>query len=148
MKLSAANDAYGFSYAEAGGSTATQASVLFDNATVKAMEAGEILKDLHDVTISAGGLTITNDFVVSITNTTLKVTPGMTAITMTGTGTLDLSHATVQFASAPGGAFDFAVAQGGSFTGLPAVARPWKARLMDGGTRCKISKCGLVILVR
>ena len=131
-----------------GGDTVAQASVLFSNATVKVTAAGEILKDLHDVTISAGGLTITNDFAVSITNTTLKVTPGTTAITMTGTGTLDLSNAMVQFASTPSRAFYFAVAQGGTLTGLPTVTRPWKARLTDGGTRCKISKGGLVILVR
>ena len=137
------------------GTTAAQASVLFDNATVVATAAGEILKDLQDVTIGAGGLTVSNDFAVAVTNTTLKVTGGETAITMTGTGSLDLSHATVELSSVPTSAFDFAVANGGEIVGVPSITgasgvsvKGYKARIVDGGTRCRILRPGVMILVK
>ena len=105
-----------------GGTTPEQAKVVFNNATVGATAAGDILKDLHDVMIGTSGLTISNNFAVAITNTTLKVTTGNTAITMTGTGSLDLSHATVELSSAPTGKFTLATATGdGMFSGVPTV---------------------------
>ena len=81
-----------------GGTTREQASVLFDGATIRATAKGDILKDLYDVTIGPGGLTITNNVAVSdlfITNTTITVKPGYnTVITKQGTNTLDIANAT------------------------------------------------------
>ena len=142
-----------------GGGTndAAQATVLFDGATVQTTEAGEILKDLASVMIGAGGLTITNAYAASATNTTFKVAPGMTAITMTGEGTLDLSQATVELASAPRRKFVLATATGsGSFTGVPSVVRAdggtetrrFRARLANGGKDIEILSRGFMILVR
>ena len=138
-----------------GGDTDAQATVTFSNATVKVTAAGEILKDLHDVTISAGGLTITNDFAVSITNTTLKVTPGMTAITMTGSGSLDLSNASVELLSVSAGKFTLAVATGeGTFNGVPGIVRAdgtrvngYKVALSADRKRIEIAPRGFIIIV-
>jgi len=141
-----------------GGSTDAQATVLFDDATVQTTAAGAILKDLASVTIGEGGLTIDNAFAASATNTTFKVAPGMTAITMTGagTGTLDLSQATVELASAPRRKFVLATATGdGTFTGVPSVvradgesAKSYRVKLANGGKAIEILSRGFTILVR
>ena len=139
-----------------GGDTDAQATVTFSNATVKVTAAGEILKDLHDVTISAGGLTITNDFAVSITNTTLKVTPGMTAITMTGSGSLDLSNASVELLSVSAGKFTLAVATGeGTFNGVPGIVHAdgtrvnrYEVALSADRKRIEIAPRGFIIIVK
>ena len=134
----------------------SQATVLFDGATVQTTAAGEILKDLASVMIGADGLTITNAYAASATNTTFKVAPGMTAITMTGAGTLDLSQATVELASAPRRKFVLATATGsGSFTGVPSVVRAdgestknYRVKLANGGKDIEILSRGFTILVR
>ncbi len=141
-----------------GGGTndAAQATVLFDGATVQTTAEGAILKDLASVTIGEGGLTIDNAYEASATNTTFKVAPGMTAITMTGAGTLDLSQATVELASAPSGKFVLATATGsGSFTGVPSVvradgesAKSVRVRLANGGKDIEILFGGFTILIR
>lgn len=141
-----------------GGSTDAQATVLFDGATVQTTAAGAILKDLASVTIGEGGLTIDNAFAASATNTTFKVAPGMKAITMTGagTGTLDLSQATVELASAPRRKFVLATATGdGTFTGVPSVvradgesAKSYRVKLANGGKDIEILSRGFTILVR
>ncbi len=139
-----------------GGSTDAQATVLFDGATVQTTAAGAILKDLASVTIGEGGLTIDNAYAASATNTTFKVAPGMTAITMTGEGTLDLSQATVELASAPRRKFVLATATGsGSFTGVPSVVRAdgestknYRVKLANGGKDIEILSRGFTILVR
>ena len=134
----------------------SQATVLFDGATVKATAAGAVLKDLASVTIGEGGLTIDNAYEASATNTTFKVAPGMTAITLTGEGTFDLSQATVELASAPSGKFVLATATGsGSFTGVPSVVcadgestKRVRVRLANGGKDIEISPSGLAIILR
>lgn len=139
-----------------GGSTDAQATVLFDGATVQTTAAGAILKDLASVTIGAGGLTIDNAYAASATNTTFKVAPGMTAITMTGKGTLDLSQATVELASAPRRKFVLTTATGdGTFTGVPSVvradgesAKSYRVKLANGGKDIEILSRGFTILVR
>lgn len=141
-----------------GGGTndAAQATVLFDGATVRTTEEGAILKDLASVTIGAGGLTIDNAYAASATNTTFKVAPDMTAIIMTGAGTLDLSQATVELASAPRRKFAFATATGdGTFTGVPSVvradgesAKSYRVKLANGGKAIEILSRGFTILVR
>ena len=139
-----------------GGSTDAQATVLFDGATVRTTAAGAILKDLASVTIGADGLTIDNAYAASATNTTFKVAPGMTAITMTGKGTLDLSQATVELASAPRRKFVLATATGdGTFTGVPSVVRAdgestknYRVKLANGDKAIEILSRGFTILVR
>ena len=142
-----------------GGGTndAAQATVLFDGATVKATAAGEILKDLASVTIGEGGLAIDNAYAASATNTTFKVAPGMTAITMTGAGTLDLSQTKVELASAPRRKFAFATATGdGTFTGdVPDVvcadgagAGSFRVAFANGGKDIEISPSGLAVILR
>ena len=134
----------------------SQATVLFDGATVQTTAEGAILKDLASVTIGAGGLTIDNAYAASVTNTTFKVAPGMTAITMTGAGTLDLSQATVELASAPRRKFVLATATGdGTFTGVPSVVRAdgestknYRVKLANGGKDIEILSRGFTILVR
>ena len=139
-----------------GGSTDAQATVLFDGATVKATAAGAILKDLTSVTIGEGGLAIDNAYAASATNTTFKVAPGMTAITMTGAGTLDLSQATVELASAPRRKFVLATATGdGTFTGVPSVVRTdgagagsFRVAFANGGKDIEILPSGLTVILR
>ena len=134
----------------------SQATVLFDGATVQTTADGEILKDLASVTIGAGGLTITNAYAASATNTTFKVAPGMTAITMTGKGTLDLSQATVELDSAPSGKFVLATATGdGTFTDVPSVVcadgestKSYRVKLANGGKDIEILSRGFMILVK
>ena len=134
----------------------SQATVLFDGATVQTTAEGAILKDLASVTIGAGGLTIDNAYAASATNTTFKVAPGMTAITMKGEGKLDLSQVTVELTSAPRRKFVLATATGaGSFTGIPSVVcadgestKRVRVRLANGGKDIEILSRGFVILVR
>ena len=124
-----------------GGTTPEQAKVVFNNATVEATAAGDILKDLHDVMIGTSGLTISNNFAVTVNNTKLKVAPGVTAITKTGTGTLDFANATVELSSVPTAKFTFAEATGtGTFVGVPAVTVDGGASL--GKFKCRLSKDG------
>ena len=141
----------------AGGTAAAQASVLFDNATVKATAAGDILKDLQDVTIGADGLALNvQTYAAVVTNTTLKVTSGTTAITMAGTGSLDLSKATVELSSTPTGKFTLAVATGnGTFIGVPAVVgaggatvNGYRACLSSDGKSVEVRRRGFMILVK
>ena len=75
---------------------------------------------------------------------------------MTGEGTLDLSQATVELASAPRRKFVLATATGsGSFTGVPSVTRVggtetrrFRACLANGGKDIEILSRGCMILVR
>jgi hypothetical protein len=102
-------------------------------------------------------LPITNAYAASATNTTFKVAPGMTAIAMTGAGTLDLSQTTVELASAPRRKFVFATATGdGTFTGdVPDVvcadgagAGSFRVAFANGGKDIEISPRGLAIILR
>ena len=137
-----------------GGTTPEQAKVLFDGATIRATAAGDILKDLHDVTIGPGGLTITNNATVSalsITNTTLKVTPGSTpVITMTGTNTLDFCDVAVEISSATRGKFTLAEAIGaGTFSDrLPTVPKGYRAYLSEDSKTIEIKCKEFVIYLR
>ena len=85
----------------------------------------------------------------------MTITTSGGAIRKVGAGALDLSGLTVQVGAGAPRAFDFATAvaaegetTAGVFTGLPTVTRPWRARLTDGGTRCKISKGGFVLIIK
>ena len=143
-----------------GGTNATQATVLFDGATVRATAAGNIIKEISNVTIGEGGLTIdttSGNHALVIANSTLAVAPGATpSITLAGGGTLDLSQATVELASAPRRKFVLATATGdGTFTSVPSVVRAdgestksYRVKLANGGKDIEILSRGFTILVR
>ena len=143
-----------------GGSTDAQATVLFDGATVRATAAGNIVKDIANVTIGEGGLTIdttSDNYALAIADSTLAVTPGATpSITLAGGGTLDVSTATIGLASAPASgtsSFDVAVAADGAaatFTGTPALASGvtgWKLIVADNGKRIRAVRKGVTVIV-
>jgi T5SS/PEP-CTERM-associated repeat protein len=143
-----------------GGSTDAQATVLFDGATVRATAAGNIVKDIANVTIGEGGLTIdttSSNHALVIANSTLAVAPGATpSITLVGGGTLDVSTATIGLASAPASgtsSFDVAVAADGAaatFTGTPALASGvtgWKLIVADNGKRIRAVRKGVTVIV-
>lgn len=143
-----------------GGSTDAQATVLFDGATVRATAAGNIVKDIANVTIGEGGLTIdttSGNHALVIANSTLAVAPGATpSITLAGGGTLDVSTATIGLASAPASgtsSFDVAVAADGAaatFTGTPALASGvtgWKLIVADNGKRIRAVRKGVTVIV-
>ena len=143
-----------------GGDTDAQATVLFDGATVKATAAGNIVKDIANVTIGEGGLTIdttSSNHALVIANSTLAVAPGATpSITLAGGGTLDVSTATIGLASTPASgtsSFDVAVAADGAaatFTGTPALASGvtgWKLIVADNGKRIRAVRNGVTVIV-
>ena len=143
-----------------GGSTDAQATVLFDGATVRATAAGNIVKDIANVTIDEGGLTIdttSGNYALAIADSTLAVTPGATpSITLAGGGTLDVSTATIGLASTPASgtsSFDVAVAADGAaatFTGTPALASGvtgWKLIVADNGKRIRAVRKGVTVIV-
>ena len=143
-----------------GGSTDAQATVRFDGATVRATAAGNIVKDIANVTIGEGGLTIdttSSNHALVIANSTLAVAPGATpSITLAGGGTLDVSTATIGLASTPASgtsSFDVAVVADGAaatFTGTPALASGvtgWKLIVADNGKRIRAVRKGVTVIV-
>ena len=136
-----------------GGTTAANASVKFDGATVEAKSAGDILKDLADVEIGEDGLTVSTAYAVSVANTMLKVKSGKTAITVSGTGSLDLANATVVLDSVLSNKFTLVEATGdATLSGVPALVGPdgksmgnVKAVLSDDGKTITVKSVGLTL---
>ena len=131
------------------------ANILFDGGTVQATAANANFFSIGagPVTLGAGGLTLETEYDLGFNATTIATSGG--AIRKVGAGALDLSGLTVQVGAGAPRAFDFATAvaaegetTAGVFTGLPTVTRPWRAHLTDGGTRCKISKGGFVLIIK
>ena len=131
------------------------ANILFDGGTVQATAANANFFSIGagPVTLGAGGLTLETAYDLGFNAMTITTSGG--AIRKVGAGALDLSGLTVQVGAGAPRAFDFATAvaaegetTAGVFTGLPTVTRPWRARLRDGGTRCKISKSGFVLIIK
>ena len=107
------------------GDGAASSTVQFDGAIVKALDDNaEFFKNLDDVTIGAGGLTINADgHNVGITNTLFNVaTDDVPPITLTGGGTLDFSGVTVNLTQKPSKTFTFASSATGGITGLPVLS--------------------------
>ena len=117
-------------YAGAGKSYVDRAKVVFDGAVLTATAASaEFLKDLPDVTLGAGGLTInTEGNAVTIANCAFAAEPGA-KITVTGGGTVTFTDVTLNLPAKPSGAYVFAETDG-TFSGLPNLS---------GITGCRIS---------
>ena len=138
-----------------------QTTVLFDGATVRAKAAGNIIKDIANMTIGANGLTLdttSDNYALAIDNSTLKVTPGETPpITLAGGGSLDLSNATIGLTARPSAAFDVIVTADGAtatFSGTPAFATldgiyvtGWQLCTAANRTRLRICRKGVTLTV-
>ena len=137
-------------YAGAGKSYVDRAKVVFDDAVLTATAAStEFLKDLPDVTLGAGGLTInTEGNAVTIANCAFAAEPGA-KITVTGGGTVTFADCTVAFTEKPERSFVFAET-GGVFSGMPAFSNIGGSNVVMSGDNKKIGivRQGLMILVR
>ncbi|MBO7654044.1 MAG: hypothetical protein J6U40_03905, partial [Kiritimatiellae bacterium] len=128
------------------------AEVTFNGGTLKPRTANAaFFRNLDNVTLGAGGVTIDTAYDIGAVNTMVTVQNGG-KIVKTGTGTFDLSGITVQMDASVTSSFDFAVvAEGtdeGGFSGLPAVPSSWTARLTLDGRTCRISRKGSIIIIR
>ena len=135
-------------YAGAGKSHVDRAKVVFDGAVLTATAASaEFLKDLPDVTLGAGGLTInTEGNAVTIANCAFVAEPGA-KITVTGGGTVTFADCTVAFTEKPGRSFAFAETDG-VFSGMPAFSNIGGSTVVMSGDNKKISivRHGLMII--
>lgn len=133
------------------------ANILFDGGTVQATAENANFFNTGvgtvNVALGAGGLTLETEYDLGFNATTITTSGG--AIRKVGAGALDLSRLTVEVGDGVSTSFDFATAVAaeggetvGTFTGLPTVALPWKARLTNGGTRCNIYKGGFTLFLR
>ena len=108
------------SYIKRGSGTA---SVTLYGGTLKAKAANaKFLENLGVVAIGASGVTFDTDYAIGVTGTTFSAPVGITAFTLTGTGSLDLSGVTIDLAAMPTAPYTIATAAGsGSFVGCPAL---------------------------
>ena len=137
-------------YAGAGKSHVDRAKVVFDGAVLTATAAStEFLKDLPDVTLGAGGLTInTEGNAVTIANCAFAAEPGA-KITVTGGGTVTFADCTVAFTEKPGRSFAFAETDG-VFSGMPAFSNIGGSHVEMSSDNKKIGivRHGLMIIFR
>ena len=137
-------------FAGAGKSHVDRAKVVFDGAVLTATAASTgFLKDLPDVTLGAGGLTInTEGNAVTIANCAFAAEPGA-KITVTGGGTVTFEDCTVAFTEKPERSFVFAETDG-VFSGMPAFSNIGGSNVVMSGDNKKIGivRQGLMILVR
>lgn len=135
-------------YAGAGKSHVDRAKVVFDGAVLTAAAASaEFLKDLPDVTLGAGGLTInTEGNAVTIANCAFAAEPGA-KITVTGGGTVTFADCTVAFTEKPERSFAFAETDG-VFSGMPAFSNIGGSNVVMSGDNKKIGivRHGLIII--
>ena len=137
-------------YAGAGKSYVDRVKVVFDGAVLTATAASaEFLKDLPDVTLGAGGLTInTEGNAVTIANCAFVAEPGA-KITVTGGGTVTFADCTVAFTEKPGRSFAFAETDG-VFSGMPKFSNIGGSHVEMSGDNKKIGivRHGLMIIFR
>ena len=139
-----------------GDSSAT--AVEFDGGTVVATnEAGAaFLSGIPTVAFGAGGVTFdTAGHDIGVANCVLKVTPGVTAIRLTGGGTCNFANTTLDFTDRLTDGFVFAqVAENdaATFTGVPMLAEGinggYKVQLSADGKCCRVVSRGLVVIVK
>ena len=133
------------------------ANILFDGGTVQATAENANFFNTGvgtvNVALGAGGLTLETEYDLGFNATTIATGGG--AIRKVGAGALDLSGLTIEVGDGVSTSFDFATAVAaeggetvGTFTGLPTVALPWKARLTNGGTCCNIYKGGFTLFIK
>jgi len=128
--------------------------VEFDGGTLQARKEDTILKDLANIQLKAGGLTLaTETYNQTVTNCTFNVTDGG-SITVTGSGKVTFSGCTLKFNNRPSGAtYVFAeVADGSDATleGLPTLAgdvcRDWRLKLSEDKKKILAVPPGLIII--
>ena len=121
--------------------------VEFDGGTVKATQNNaSFLKDLSNIQLKAGGLTInTQGKNLGINNCTFNVT-GNGKITVVGGGTVTFTNVTLNMPAMPSGAYVFAETDG-TFSGLPNLAgtNGCKIFLSDDCKRVIVSPRGIII---
>ena len=137
-------------FAGAGKSHVDRAKVVFDGAVLTATAASaEFLKDLPDVTLGAGGLTInTEGNAVTIANCAFVAEPGA-KITVTGGGTVTFEDCTIAFTEKPERSFAFAETDG-VFSGMPSLSGIGGTRVVMSGDSKKIDivRHGLMIILQ
>ena len=122
----------------------------FDGGTLCARKADDVLKDLANVELKAGGLALeTAGFNLGITNCVFNVTPGG-KISVTGGGTVTFkADVSVSLTEKPAEPFIFAETDG-VFSGMPTLAAGGGARMRMSADRRRIYivRPGTMIIVR
>lgn len=124
--------------------------VQFDGGTLRARQTDDILKNLANVELKAGGLALeTMGFDLGITNCVLNVTPGG-KISVTGGGTVTFkADSIVSLSEKPTSAFTFAETDG-VFSGMPVFVntRGWKMLMAQDRKSIRIVPPGLMLIVK
>ena len=122
----------------------------FDGGILCARQADDILKNLVNVELKAGGLALeTAGFNLGITNCVFNVTPGG-KISVSGGGTVTFKADTsVNLTEKPASAFTFAETDG-VFSGMPVAAnmRRWKMVMSQDRKSIRIVPPGLMVIVK
>lgn len=122
----------------------------FDGGILYARQADDILKNLANVELKAGGLALeTAGFNLGITNCVFNVTPGG-KISVSGGGTVTFKADTsVNLTEKPASAFTFAETDG-VFSGMPVAAnmRRWKMVMSQDRKSIRIVPPGLMVIVK
>ena len=127
-----------------------EATLELDGGTLGALgDNASFIQGVTNVVFGARGMTLDNGgYAVGFDDCTLKVTPGAPAITMTGTGTLDLSGSSVELPEAFDSALTLAIATEGVFTGVPSFDRKgWTVRLSEDGKMIRVLSPGFLLLL-
>ena len=123
--------------------------VEFDGGTLKATQNNaSFLKDLPNIQLKAGGLTInTQGKNLGINNCTFNVT-GNGKITVVGGGTVTFTNVTLNMPSKPSGAYVFAETDG-TFSGLPNLGgvKGCRISLSDDCKRVMVIPRGFIISI-
>ena len=122
----------------------------FDGGTLRARQKDDILKNLSNIELKAGGLAIeTAGFDLTVVNSKFNATPGG-KISVTGGGTLTFDSATtLSLTEKPNASYVFAETDG-VFSGMPTLAAGSGARMRMSADRRRIYivRPGTMIIVR
>jgi hypothetical protein len=121
-----------------------------DGGILRARQADDILKDLANVELKAGGLAVeTAGFNLGITNCVFNVTPGG-KISVSGGGTVTFKEGvTVNLSERPKSEFIFAETDG-EFSGMPAAGEMYGRKMVMAKDRksIRIVPTGLAVIVK
>ncbi len=136
-----------------GSSSAT--AVEFDGGTVVMTNGANaaFLNGFPNVVFKEGGVTLdAAGLGVSVNNCVLKVTPGATAIRLTGGGTLGFANTTLEFTDEVTDGFVLAQATGESvFTNIPSPPeglKRFRVRLSADGKTIRVANRGFMLIVK
>ena len=124
------------------------ATIEFDGGTLAALADNEaFISGVTNVVFGTRGVTLDNGgYDIGLSECTLMVNPAVPAITMTGTGTLDLSGCTLELTDDAEFSFTLATADGGTFTGVPVFDRKgWQVKVSNNGKSIRVIRPGLMI---